>query len=431
MRTACFAAATVLFIAAAVLLAILMSLINADSKVEAQEKEQLNEQIESVKQQQNTNAQSRKELTAALDKAQKSTDQLIAALKVAQKQVDIQKDTHMSAQQATSAIETRLKWIQKDINAYETDLATLRDELQESTIEAYIQFQSPSDIGLFGNNPWKNARAATLTEFATAQRRNDIDDLRRATSTLQQLKDSAEQVAIEYQQYETELSGQLTRLNSALASEAALTAQAEEKLDSLLYESQFLKQLDAELSAELLQLTRRLADLLERERIKRERINSVNSVNSVGTSTREKGTSTREQSNAAGTRTELKLVSVRGIVVAEDIADSTRALLSAMEAAGFKLGGGGYRSNASQIYLRKAHCGTSQYAIWEMPASRCRPPTARPGRSDHEQGRAIDFTYKGNIISNRDSAVFKALQRLAPRYGFTNLPSEPWHWSNT
>lgn len=399
-----------------------MSLIDADSNVEAQEKEKINEQIESVKQQQNTTAQSQKELTAALDNAQKTTDQLIAALRVAQKQVDIQKDMHMSAQQATSAIEARLKWIQKDINAHEADLATLRDELQESTIESYIQFQSPADIGLFGDNPWQNARAATLTEFATAQRKNNIDDLRRATSALQQLQANAEQVAIEYQQYETELSGQLAKLNSTLASEAALTAQAEDKLDDLLYESQSLQQLDAELSAELLRLTRRLADLLERERIKREQIERER-IDSVGTST-------RKQSNA-GTQTELKLVSVRGIRVSEDIADSTRSLLSAMEAAGFKLGGGGYRSNAAQIYLRKAHCGTSQYAIWEMPASRCRPPTARPGRSDHEIGRAIDFTYKGTIISSRDSAVFKALQRLAPRYGFTNLPSEPWHWSNT
>ena len=415
MHTACF-------VAAAVLLVILMSLIDADSNVEAQEKEKINEQIESVKQQQNTTAQSQKELTAALDNAQKTTDQLIAALRVAQKQVDIQKDMHMSAQQATSAIEARLKWIQKDINAHEADLATLRDELQESTIESYIQFQSPADIGLFGDNPWQNARAATLTEFATAQRKNNIDDLRRATSALQQLQANAEQVAIEYQQYETELSGQLAKLNSTLASEAALTAQAEDKLDDLLYESQSLQQLDAELSAELLRLTRRLADLLERERIKREQIERER-IDSVGTST-------RKQSNA-GTQTELKLVSVRGIRVSEDIADSTRSLLSAMEAAGFKLGGGGYRSNAAQIYLRKAHCGTSQYAIWEMPASRCRPPTARPGRSDHEIGRAIDFTYKGTIISSRDSAVFKALQRLAPRYGFTNLPSEPWHWSNT
>ena len=415
MHTACF-------VAAAVLLVILMSLIDADSNVKAQEKEKINEQIESVKQQQNTTAQSQKELTAALDNAQKTTDQLIAALRVAQKQVDIQKDMHMSAQQATSAIEARLKWIQKDINAHEADLVTLRDELQESTIESYIQFQSPADIGLFGDNPWQNARAATLTEFATAQRKNDIDDLRRATSALQQLQANAEQVAIEYQQYETELSGQLAKLNSALASEAALTAQAEDKLDDLLYESQSLQQLDAELSAELLRLTRRLADLLERERIKREQIERER-IDSVGTST-------RKQSNA-GTQTELKLVSVRGIRVSEDIADSTRSLLSAMEAAGFKLGGGGYRSNAAQIYLRKAHCGTSQYAIWEMPASRCRPPTARPGRSDHEIGRAIDFTYKGTIISSRDSAVFKALQRLAPRYGFTNLPSEPWHWSNT
>ncbi len=102
-----------------------------------------------------------------------------------------------------------------------------------------------------------------------------------------------------------------------------------------------------------------------------------------------------------------------------------------MAAEGFTLGGGGYRSIESQIRLRRANCGTSEYAIWEMPASRCRPPTARPGLSQHELGLAVDFTHNGRVLRSRSSEVFQTLSRIAPQFGFYNLPSEPWHWSTT
>jgi len=102
-----------------------------------------------------------------------------------------------------------------------------------------------------------------------------------------------------------------------------------------------------------------------------------------------------------------------------------------MSAQGYTLGGGGYRSPQSQIDLRRRNCGTSQYSIWQKPARQCRPPTAPPGRSDHERGLAIDFTVNGRAIRSRSSGVFKTLARLAPDFGFKNLPSEPWHWSVT
>ena len=47
----------------------------------------------------------------------------------------------------------------------------------------------------------------------------------------------------------------------------------------------------------------------------------------------------------------------------------------------------------------------------------------------HEQGLAIDFTHGGSLISSRSSAAFQWLAANAGRFGFRNLPSEPWHWS--
>jgi len=116
------------------------------------------------------------------------------------------------------------------------------------------------------------------------------------------------------------------------------------------------------------------------------------------------------------------------ITVAGSIAGDVSALLSAASADGLDMCGGGYRDPAAQIALRRANCGTSDYAIYEAPASSCSPPTAQPGTSMHETGLAIDFTCGGSTIT-RGSACFQWLQANAARYGLYNLPAEAWHWS--
>ena len=123
------------------------------------------------------------------------------------------------------------------------------------------------------------------------------------------------------------------------------------------------------------------------------------------------------------------IVNVRGIKVARQIAPKIEALLAAAEAAGIRLGGGGYRSSEEQIRLRRMHCGGSYFDIYQKPANQCTPPTAPPGRSNHERGLAIDFTYNGQIINSRDNPGFQWLAANAARFGLYNLPSEPWHWS--
>ena len=76
-------------------------------------------------------------------------------------------------------------------------------------------------------------------------------------------------------------------------------------------------------------------------------------------------------------------------------------------------------------------CGTSEYDIWEMPSWECSPPVARPGRSMHEQGLAIDFTGGRRSHPEPIHPAFSWLADNAERFGFYNLPSEPWHWSTT
>jgi LAS superfamily LD-carboxypeptidase LdcB len=126
-----------------------------------------------------------------------------------------------------------------------------------------------------------------------------------------------------------------------------------------------------------------------------------------------------------------EIVSVDVFWVHEDIEDNLRKMLDHAARDGVILKGWGYRDHSAQIRLRRQHCGTSNYAIYQMPSSRCRPPTARPGRSQHELGLAIDFTLNGKAINSRSSAGYKWLNQNAAAYGFYNLPSEPWHWSTT
>jgi D-alanyl-D-alanine carboxypeptidase len=119
---------------------------------------------------------------------------------------------------------------------------------------------------------------------------------------------------------------------------------------------------------------------------------------------------------------------IYGITVNKIVAFPFQRMIDDAARAGIKLSGGGFRTQAAQIALRKVN-GCPD--IWTAPSSSCRVPTAIPGRSLHEVGLAVDITSGGRTITDRKSAAFKWLAANAGRYGFTNLPSEAWHWSIT
>ena len=98
------------------------------------------------------------------------------------------------------------------------------------------------------------------------------------------------------------------------------------------------------------------------------------------------------------------------------IVDQIHNMIVAAANDGVTLTGGGYRDSAQQIALRQAHCGCSDYAIYQAPSSSCSPPTAIPGTSMHEQGLAIDFdncSY-GTSVYNWLSGQRRQLRPLQP-----------------
>lgn len=126
----------------------------------------------------------------------------------------------------------------------------------------------------------------------------------------------------------------------------------------------------------------------------------------------------------------LRLCAVNGIVVNASISARIDVLVRAAKAYGLNLTGGGFRTKASQIILRRAHCGPTDFDIFKKPSGLCSPDTAIPGESQHEQGLAVDFVCNGRSISSHASPCYIWLARNAePLIGFLNLPSEPWHWS--
>lgn len=116
------------------------------------------------------------------------------------------------------------------------------------------------------------------------------------------------------------------------------------------------------------------------------------------------------------------------IGVAPGIADELRELLREGLEDGVPMCGGGWRSYQRQVELRYQNCGLSTKAVYEWPAKWCTPPTARPGRSMHERGEAVDFRPLRGVTR---PGMYAWLREHAPDHGLYQLPSENWHYSTS
>ncbi len=124
---------------------------------------------------------------------------------------------------------------------------------------------------------------------------------------------------------------------------------------------------------------------------------------------------------------QVQLCDVFGVEIEAGISANLEALFIAARQDGIVFGGWGYRSHSTQIDLREEHCGTSYYAIWQMPSDHCNPPTAIPGKSDHEWGRAWDGTVNGFTVAHDDPG-HRWLRKNAQRWNFVEHHIESWHW---
>ena len=347
------------------------------------------------------------ELASEVDAATADVADLEVALAAAQANVDAQQAAVEAANRAVIDADEAQAAALAAIIDLEAQEEQARIDLQNAVIDSYVSFQGFDDLEALGDDPWEASRAETLAEIGTGTSLEGLDNLRSIRAELEFQRLLAEQAAVEAESNREEMRFRLAELETALAIEDQLLLEAVERQERRLGEAVALEALEAELSEQIRVEEQRIADAI------------ANRIPPGGGSV------------TVPPDSDIELVTVGGITVNVLVEDQVRGILAAMSARGFNLGGGGYRSIESQIRLRRANCGTSDYAIWEMPASRCRPPTARPGLSQHEVGLAIDFTLNGRVLRTRNSDVFRALAEVAPQFGFYNLPSEPWHWSTT
>jgi hypothetical protein len=290
---------------------------------------------------------------------------------------------------------------------------SLSNVRQQAALEAYVQPQVKRLNSMLNNRDLTEAsQASVYLELGNRGRADTLDQLQALEEDNRLALSRAKRAEEKRRARKAAAAKRLAALQASQAQTSKYAALVEDQLDHVLSEAENLKNIDAIVSKQVAAQSAAQAAAFEKQR----RIAERNGVKSAG---------------AGGARLpDIPTGSTNGIVVAASIRGKLAALLAAAARDGVILSGGGYRSSAGQLAVRRRNCGTSSYAVYQMPSSSCRPPTAKPGRSQHERGLAIDFTQNGRAL-RRNTSGYRWLRANAAKYGFYNLPSEPWHWSTT
>ncbi len=373
----------------------------------------LSGELDDLKEEQERIRREKDEQATDVDVATAETEELSAALEAINAEVNEQAAKVDAAEQRLVAAEARHDAAIEAVLLKAAEIDQLEGSLGERAISSFVNPNNGRSAVLEEVDPNRAVRMQSLVESITDDGISVVDELRAAREDLQLEQAEAEDASSEAEEIRGQLAADLAELERRQSEQTDLVAAAEERLERELAEAWALEEEDERLSAEIVEKNRELQAQLALQR--------------------RRAAAAPSSGGGGGARTTFpsasEIVNVNGIWVHQSIADNVQRMLDAAAADGIVLSGGGYRDSASQIRLRRAHCGTSNYAVYRMPASQCRPPTARPGASQHEQGKAIDFRYNGRTIPTRNNAGYRWLRDHAAAYGFYNLPSEPWHWS--
>ncbi len=378
---------------------------------------QQSDELDRIREERRANEAAATQKAGEVNAADAELEEVAAALGAINASVNSQQGRVDNAERKLADAEIAIADSEQAIVDGEALIADLEEQLASSAISSFVSQRDSGTVLVEAEDPNLGLRMQVLVEEVTQSGVDLVDSLRRAREDLEVAAAVAEQAAIDAEARRIELSEELALLESSQGVQADLAAEAEERLNSLLAEQAGLEALGVQLAEEEQAEQQALAAELARQASPPPAGGNEGGGGSAPT------TPVTDQS---------EIVSVgNGIRVHRSIADDIRRLLTDAAADGVPLAGGGYRDPAGQIRVRKNNCGTSNYAIYEMPASQCRPPTARPGTSMHERGLAIDFTFNGRIIHSRSGAGWDWLKANAANYGLTNLPSEAWHWSTS
>lgn len=357
-----------------------------------------------------------KEASAALEALTADLNSRRDQLEEAERQVEAARADQAAAEQA-----------QMD---KQNELDALLEEISTTAVDSFISLDSAGTIDVSAQDVNDAVSKRALVSLRATQNVSLTERFRSVQEDLENQRIAATEAAERAAAAEEEVSARFRDVKAAHDKQQAFANQLNDRLEAALAEADALSSIDANLSKSITQKQASIAKALAAERAaaaRREAARAAQKRPTITSSGNSAGSSSGGGAPVAITGSG-EIVTVGGIRIHKSIAGNLANLLSAAAADGIHLSGGGYRDPAGQIAVRRNNCGTSHYAVYEMPASACRPPTARPGRSMHERGLAIDFTSGGRTLT-RGSAAFGWLKANASRFGFYNLPSEPWHWS--
>jgi hypothetical protein len=354
------------------------------------------------------------QVAAEVDALEAEDDQVQAALATLQTNVANQQAALADAQNAQAAADQAVADADVALSNAEAQFTALDQATDELVVEAFVNPPGSDPLDMFRtNNLTETAVKKTLVELQTESDTALLEQLDAARQQLASDRAAKATRAQEAADAKSAADTALTNVQTALAQQQQFAADVEARLDAKLAEAEALRQTDAALSDQIAAQQAALAAQLAASA-------PAAPAGDVGPTA---------IAPVPGGLASVSCPAGGSITVSATIADDLAALLGAANAAGVHLCGGGYRDPEAQIALRIAHCGTSNYAIYQMPASQCTPPTAKPGTSMHEQGLAIDFTCNGGGTVSRGDPCWNWLVIHAGTYGLHNLPTEPWHWS--
>ncbi|CAB4999713.1 unannotated protein [freshwater metagenome] len=377
--------------------------------------------------------------------ALKASDaQVSSALSALNTNVNAQQDRLEEAERAVAQARADQAAAEAAQSAKQSELDALTAQMKESAVDAYVSMGSANNISVGTDDINDTVNKRTLMSVRANEDIGLVEKFRSVQEDLEIQRGAATAANTRATAGAEQVEGRLNELNKAYAEQQAFAAKVEERLNSALAEADSLAATDAQLSSSITSKQAEIAKAVAAQRAAdsaraaQRASQSKPAVSGGGGSASSGGSSRGGGSNGGGgggggTPPNItgsgEIVNVGGIRIHQSMAGNLQSLLAAASAAGINFGGGGYRDPAGQIAVRRNNCGSSNYAIYEMPASSCSPPTARPGTSMHERGLAVDFTQGGRTLS-RGSSGFAWMRANASSYGFCNLPSEPWHWSS-
>jgi LAS superfamily LD-carboxypeptidase LdcB len=353
------------------------------------------------------------EVVIEIDALEAQDAEVRAALAEIERNVAQQRSELQQAERVQAQGEAELAQATQAVADAQRRIDDLNEQADRLVVDSFVN--PPSDYALEPLRAGSMTDAAVIQAVLQMQGKRDADVLERLAQAHDSLKAEQakkEDAAAEAKQAQEAAAGELDDVEAALGQQQSFAAELEERLNARLAEAESLRTLDAALSDRLAQEQAALAAQL-----------------AAAAQPPAQDVAPSQIAPAPGGLATVTCPVGGSITVAGSISGNVQALLNDAAADGVMLCGGGYRDPQEQIQLRMAHCGTSNYAIYEMPASQCSPPTAIPGTSMHEQGLAIDFTCNGGGTVSTGDECWDWLQANAVGYGLYNLPSEPWHWS--